>query len=100
MHDPPAQRTVPVPEPAALRSGDPRTIGPFRVRNRLGSGGMGDVYLGTARRGQQVAIKLIRGAQLHDDEFRARFRREVGVPTSVRPENPLVNPITASLPVA
>jgi hypothetical protein len=38
---------------------------------------MGDVYLGTARRGQQVAIKLIRGAQLHDGEFRARFRREV-----------------------
>jgi serine/threonine protein kinase len=84
LHDPPAQRTVPVPEPAALRSGDPRTIGPFRVRSRLGSGGMGDVYLGTTRRGEQVAIKLIRGAQLHDDEFRARFRREVRAAAKVR----------------
>lgn len=84
LHDPPAQRTVPVPEPAALRPGEPRAIGPFRVRNRLGSGGMGDVYLGTTRRGQQVAIKLIRGAQLHDDEFRARFRREVRAAAKVR----------------
>ncbi|MEU4386940.1 serine/threonine-protein kinase [Promicromonospora sp. NPDC023805] len=84
LHDPPAQRTVPVPEPAALRSGDPRTIGPFRVRSRLGSGGMGDVYLGTTRRGEQVAIKLIRGAQLHDDEFRTRFRREVRAAAKVR----------------
>lgn len=84
LHDPPAQRTVPVPEPAPLRPGEPRTIGPFRVRNRLGSGGMGDVYLGTTRRGQQVAIKLIRGAQLHDDEFRARFRREVRAAAKVR----------------
>ncbi|WP_253869575.1 serine/threonine-protein kinase [Promicromonospora umidemergens] len=84
MHDPPAQRTVLVPAPAALRPGEPRSIGPFRVRSRLGSGGMGDVYLGTTRRGQQVAIKLIRGAQLDDDEFRARFRREVRAAAKVR----------------
>jgi serine/threonine protein kinase len=45
---------------------------------------MGDVYLGTTRGGQQVAIKLIRGAQLHDDEFRARFRREVRAAAKVR----------------
>jgi hypothetical protein len=84
LHDPPVQGTVPVPEPAALRPGEPRTIGPFRVRSRLGSGGMGDVYLGATRRGQQVAIKLIRGAQLDDDEFRARFRREVRAAAKVR----------------
>ncbi len=45
---------------------------------------MGDVYLGTSRRGQQMAIKLIRGAQLDDDEFRARFRREVRAAAKVR----------------
>ncbi|MCP2263761.1 serine/threonine-protein kinase [Promicromonospora thailandica] len=73
-----------MPEPAALRSGEPRTIGPFRVRARLGSGGMGDVYLATGRRGRKVAVKLIRGAQLHDDEFRARFRREVRAVATVR----------------
>lgn len=83
LQDPP-RRTVSMPEPAPLRSGEPRTIGPFRIRARLGSGGMGDVYLGTGRRGRQVAIKLIRGAQLHDDEFRARFRREVRAVATVR----------------
>ncbi|MFD6445347.1 protein kinase [Promicromonospora sp. NPDC060204] len=84
LHDPPARRTAPVPEPAALRPGEPRAIGPFRIRSRLGSGGMGDVYLGTTRRGQQVAIKLIRGAQLDDDEFRTRFRREARAAAKVR----------------
>lgn len=83
VQDPP-RRTVSMPEPAALRTGEPRTIGPFRIRARLGSGGMGDVYLGTGRRGRQVAIKLIRGAALHDDEFRARFRREVRAVATVR----------------
>ncbi|MFI2485612.1 serine/threonine-protein kinase [Promicromonospora kroppenstedtii] len=73
-----------MPEPAALRSGEPRTVGPFRIRARLGSGGMGDVYLGSGKRGREVAIKLIRGAALHDDEFRARFRREVRAVATVR----------------
>lgn len=79
-----ARWTLPTPEPAALGRGEPRTIGPFRIRSRLGSGGMGDVYLGTGRRGQQVAIKLIRGAQLDDSEFRARFRREARAAARVR----------------
>ncbi len=84
LQDPLAPWTVPTPEPAALGRGEPRTIGPFRIRSRLGSGGMGDVYLGTGRRGQQVAIKLIRGAQLDDGEFRARFRREARAAAKVR----------------
>ncbi|MCF4121210.1 serine/threonine protein kinase [Antribacter sp. KLBMP9083] len=84
LQDPPVHWTVPVPEPVALGPAEPRTIGPFRVRSRIGSGGMGDVYLGTGRSGQQVAIKLIRGAQLHDGEFRARFRREAGAAAKVR----------------
>ena len=58
--------------------------GRYRLESKLGSGGMGDVYLGTGRRGRQVAIKLIRGAALHDDEFRARFRREVRAVATVR----------------
>ena len=84
LHDPPARSSAPAPEPAALRPGEPRSIGPFRVRSRLGSGGMGDVYLGSTRKGQRVAIKLIRGAQLDDDEFRIRFRREVRAAARVR----------------
>lgn len=82
--DVPVQWRIPMVEPAALEPGDPRAIGPFRIRGRLGSGGMGAVYLGQGRRRRQVAIKLIRGDQLHDDEFRARFRREVRAAAGVR----------------
>ena len=30
-----------------LRAGDPEQIGPWQIINRLGSGGMGVVYMGT-----------------------------------------------------
>ncbi|MBE1877290.1 serine/threonine-protein kinase [Myceligenerans pegani] len=82
--DVPAQWSIPQAEPAALVPGDPHTIGPFRIRGRIGSGGMGSVYLGTDRRGRQVAVKVIRGDQLYDGEFRARFRREVKAAAGVR----------------
>ncbi|MEO6344357.1 MAG: serine/threonine-protein kinase, partial [Dokdonella sp.] len=53
-------------------------LGPFRVVERIGRGGMGVVYRGT-REGadfdQQVAIKLIRRGFDFDD-IRARFLRE------------------------
>jgi len=37
---------------------------------------MGVVYLGTAKDGSQVAIKMLRPELADDKEFRARFRRE------------------------
>jgi serine/threonine protein kinase len=40
---------------------------------------MGVVYLGSARDGSQVAIKVLRPELADDLEFRARFRREVAV---------------------
>ncbi len=59
-----------------LRSGDPTDVGRYRTMGRLGSGGMGVVYLAEGPRGT-VALKLVR-AELGDDwSFRARFRREV-----------------------
>lgn len=82
--DVPEQWTIPQAEPAALAPGDPRTIGPFRLHGRIGSGGMGSVYLGADRHGRQVAVKLIRGDQSHDAEFRSRFRREVRAAAGVR----------------
>ncbi|WP_159943906.1 MULTISPECIES: serine/threonine-protein kinase [unclassified Nocardiopsis] len=61
-----------------LAAGDPATIGPYVLSGKLGSGGMGTVYLGSApNRGNQVAIKVIRPELAFDEATRARFRDEM-----------------------
>lgn len=45
---------------------------------------MGVVYLGTAKDGSQVAIKMLRPELADDGEFRARFRRETATLEKVR----------------
>ena len=60
-----------------LQPGDPETIGPYRLRSRIGAGGMGVVYLASDSSGREVAIKLIRDELAADAGFRARFAREV-----------------------
>ncbi|MCY9785852.1 protein kinase [Nocardiopsis sp. EMB25] len=61
-----------------LAAGDPATIGPYVLSGKLGSGGMGTVYLGsTAERNNQVAIKVIRPELAFDEATRARFRDEM-----------------------
>jgi serine/threonine protein kinase len=60
-----------------LRSGDPRWIGAYRLLGRLGTGGMGRVYLARSARGRTVAVKLVRAELAAQEEFRTRFRREV-----------------------
>jgi serine/threonine protein kinase len=67
-----------------LREGDPSRISGYRVKARLGAGGMGVVYLAVARDGRQVAIKVPRLELADDGEFRARFRREVAALQKVR----------------
>lgn len=67
-----------------LRGGDPSRVGRFRLTARLGAGGMGVVYLGTAKDGTRVAVKVLRPELADDPEFRARFRREVAALTLVR----------------
>jgi len=66
-----------------LQPEDPELIGPYRLRGRLGAGGMGRVYLGLSPGGRAVAVKVIRADLAQDAEFRARFRREVAVARTV-----------------
>ncbi|MGW1990125.1 protein kinase domain-containing protein [Embleya sp. NPDC001921] len=56
---------------------DPREIAGYRLRGRLGQGGMGSVYLSYTRGGQPVALKVVRPDLARDPEFRRRFEREV-----------------------
>jgi hypothetical protein len=44
-------------EPLAV--GDPRQVGAYRLRARLGAGGMGQVFLGYSPAGRAVAVKII-----------------------------------------
>ncbi|WP_436886286.1 serine/threonine-protein kinase [Nocardiopsis dassonvillei] len=61
-----------------LGAGDPATIGPYVLSGKLGSGGMGTVYLGSMPdRNNQVAIKVIRPELAFDEATRARFRDEM-----------------------
>ena len=52
----------------------------YLVRERIGKGGMGDVFLAVhPRTGDEVAAKLLPVNMLGDDEFLRRFEREVRV---------------------
>jgi serine/threonine protein kinase len=62
----------------ALRTGDPAVIGGrYRLLARLGSGGMGVVYLGRSPGGRLVAVKCVREDIAADPEFRQRFAQEL-----------------------
>ncbi|MDQ8700878.1 serine/threonine-protein kinase [Streptomyces sp. LHD-70] len=56
--------------------GDGR-IGPYRLLDVLGTGGMGRVYLARSEGGRTVAVKLIKAELAAEPEFRERFRLEV-----------------------
>ncbi|MER6811640.1 protein kinase [Spirillospora sp. NPDC000708] len=63
----------------------PDRIGPYRVADRLGEGGMGTVYVGLDGTGRKVAIKVIRREYAADRQYRARFQAEVAAAQRVRP---------------
>jgi serine/threonine protein kinase len=66
-----------------LQPTDPQLIGPYRLRGRLGAGGMGQVFLGLSAGGRPVAVKVVRAHLATDPEFRERFRREIAVARKV-----------------
>ncbi|MGA4841921.1 protein kinase domain-containing protein [Streptomyces sp. G45] len=61
----------------ALRESDPEDVGGYPIEDRLGSGGMGVVYLARSPSGRRLAVKVVHGQYADDEEFRVRFRREV-----------------------
>jgi len=60
-----------------LTSSDLAEIGGYRLRARLGSGGMGRVYLASTPGGRLVALKVVRPELSDDSNFRTRFRQEI-----------------------
>ncbi|MDO9456356.1 serine/threonine-protein kinase, partial [Nocardioides sp.] len=65
------------PEPGA-------ELGPFRIGNRLGVGGMGIVYQALdTQLNRQVALKIITPHIGENEEFRARFTREAQAQASL-----------------
>ena len=56
----------------------PPRVGPYLLDRKLGSGGMGTVYLGVhADTGEKAAVKLLPAALAREEGFRERFAREV-----------------------
>jgi eukaryotic-like serine/threonine-protein kinase len=68
-----------IAKPKPTETGLPREIGPYRILETLGVGGMGQVLLGQSEiPKRKAAIKLMLGTGLSADAI-ARFRREMEV---------------------
>ncbi|MHA6617744.1 serine/threonine-protein kinase [Pseudonocardia sp. DLS-67] len=67
-------------------------LGQYRLEGLLGHGGMGEVHRAfDQRRGRAVALKILPSELAHDEDFRARFRRESD--SAARLQDPHVVPI-------
>ena len=66
-----------------LSAGDPQSVGRYRIQARLGSGGMGQVYLAFSPGGRALAVKVIHPELARDPAFLARFRHEVAAARQV-----------------
>jgi predicted Ser/Thr protein kinase len=62
----------------------PRNIGPYRLIEKIGEGGMGVVYLGVGPEGRRVAVKVLGAAVASDPNARQRLAREVETMRRVR----------------
>ena len=65
----------------------PEQVGPWKIDKKIGSGGMGSVYLGIHEdSGEQAAVKVLPASLAREDGFVARFNREIASMKSL--ENP------------
>jgi serine/threonine-protein kinase len=81
------------PRPGADRpAGEPEMFGPYRLEQRIGRGGMGEVFraFDTGRQ-RTVALKRLHGGLADDAEYQERFRRESRL--AARLSSPHVVPI-------
>jgi serine/threonine protein kinase len=62
----------------------PRTLGPYRLQDRLGEGGMGVVHLARDPEGRPVAVKVLHPAGTEGANARRRLAREVETMRRVR----------------
>ena len=65
-----------------------KEIGKYRITERIGRGGMAEVYLGVhTHLDRQVAIKVLHGYLLEGGDFIERFKREAKAVASLRHPN-------------
>ena len=65
-----------------------QSLSHYRIEKKLGSGGMGDVYLAKdGKLGRDVAIKVLPGELSSDPDREARFQREAKVLASLQHQN-------------
>ncbi|GAA3845254.1 protein kinase domain-containing protein [Streptomyces phyllanthi] len=60
-----------------LQRDDPKSVGGYKLVDRLGAGGMGVVYRARSRSGRDLAVKVVHAQYAEDAVFRARFRQEI-----------------------
>lgn len=83
----PVSGSAPAGPAGSGETGGQRTlerVGPYRLLEEIGEGGMGIVHLALDPRGRAVAIKVLRAHVAHDAEARTRLGREVETLSRIR----------------